>query len=468
VARRIAWWAWWSGLALRVLQLWVVTHPAPDRVFMAYGIGLVTFLAAIVFGTSAATVGLIIAARVPGNRFGWIWIASGLAQAFLASLLLGAADHVASGSVWAVGAGVLSSAGVQTAPFVATGLGLLVFPDGRFQSPRWRRLAWVLVAVAVLRALEVILGSPRVFLLPTVTNPYAAGRLADLVGRIDRSGIGLLLLPLVVAVCAASVVVRYQHADVTGRRQIRWFLLGAVALVATLVPFAYASIVVGTLEANSALTFALAFLGYSLLPLATLVAITRYRLYEIDRILNRAVLYGSLTAILAGLFTAAVALAQRIFMALTGERSDAALVLTTLIVATLYAPLRKRLEAVVDHRFKYERATFGAYRDELTRLLTLLDVEPAAERLAREVVGELRATGAAVLSATGAVTAAVGVWQSGEGARIAIPGGGGPMSTVVAGPRTDGAPHDPLRVAELAELAGLVARATQVAARVHR
>jgi hypothetical protein len=464
LARRIAWWAWWLGLALRVIQLWLVTHPAPDRVFMAYGIGLATFGAAIVFGTSTSTVGLIIAARVPANRFGWIWIAAGVAQAILATLLLIAADHAAAGNGPGLLAGLVASAGVQTAPFLVSGLALLTFPDGRLQSPRWRRLAWVLVAVAGLRAVEVVVGTPTIVLLPTVANPWAAGQLAGILRQLDGFEIALALLPLLVAGCVVAVVIRYRDADLIGRRQIRWFLLGAVVLVATLVPFAYASIVVGPLEANSAPTFALGFLGYSVLPVATLVAITRYRLYEIDRIVNRAVLYGSLTAILAGVFTAAVALAQRTFTWLTGERSDAALVLTTLIVATLYAPMRRRLEAGVDRRFKYDRAAFGAYHDELTRMLSLLDVESAAARLAREVVGELRSTGAAVLSTTGAVTAAVGTWQTDDATRIAIPGGAGPISTVITGPRTDGGSHDPARVAELAELAGLVARVSGVVA----
>jgi hypothetical protein len=468
MARRIAWWAWWLGLALRVLQLWLVTHPAPDRVFMAYGIGLATFGAAIIFGISTSTAGLIIAARVPANRFGWIWIAAGVAQAVLGTLLLVAADHAASGNGPALVAGLVASAGVQTAPFLLSGLALLTFPDGRFPSRIWRRLAWMLVVVAGVRALEVVLGAPMILLLPTVTNPLAAGPLAVVVRDLDGYDAAIALLPVLVAGSAASVVARYRGADVIGRRQIRWFLAGAIVLVVTLVPFAYASIVVGPLEANSSPTFALAFLGYSVLPVATLVAITRYRLYEIDRIVNRAVLYGSLTAILAGIFTAAVALAQRTFTWLTGERSDAALVLTTLVVATLYAPLRRRLEGSVDRRFKYDRKAFGAYHDELSRLLSMLDADSAAARLAREVVGELRSTGAAVLSGTGTVTAALGAWQVDDATRIAIPGGGGPISTVIAGPRTDGAPHDPARLAEMTELAGLVARLTRVATPARR
>src|SRR5204862_497883 len=113
------------------------------------------------------------------------------------------------------------------------------------------------------------------------------------------------------------------------------------------------------------IAFGLGLTFVAAMPLAIGIAITRYRLYEIDRLINRALVYGSLTAILAGVFTAGIGLAQRLFVAATRETSDAAIVGTTLIVATLYAPLRKRPEALVDRAFKYEAREIGAYRGEL-------------------------------------------------------------------------------------------------------
>ncbi len=178
--------------------------------------------------------------------------------------------------------------------------------------------------------------------------------------------------------------------------------------------------------------------------------------------INRTLVYGSLTAILAGVFTAAIGLAQRVFVAATGEKSDAAIVLTTLVVATLYAPLRKRLEAIVDRRFRYDEHRFGAYRDEVTRVLSVIEPGRAAERLATEAMRELAATGAAVLDAGDRPTASVGEWPARPAVRLAIPGGGSRLAWIVVGPRADGQAHDPRSIAELKEVATLVAAAVRI------
>ena len=426
---------------------------------MAFGIGPLTIAASVVFGMSASGVGVIMASRLPANRFGWIWVAVGLTQGILATLLPIAADHASEGGL-AVVAGIVASVGVAQVPFAATALSLLTFPTGTFIDRRWRVLAvGVLVAVAW-RGLEVAFGAPMVFLLPTIPNPFVLGPpLGTILQASDSAGIGVALVLVSVSACVASVVVRYRRADLVGKRQIRWFLLGAAALVLTLLPAAYVYEVVGTLEERTSVIFALNFLGFSLLPIATLIAITRYRLYEIDRLINRALVYGSLTAILAGVFTAGIALAQRLFVAATGQTSDAAVVGATLVVATLYAPLRKRLEAFVDRRFKFEQPRFGAYSDELTRLLSATDPRRAAGRLIGEAVRELPTVGGAVLDAHGGVTATAGTWPVEPLIRVSIPGGGGPLRVLAIGPRPDGELHDPRALAALEEIAGLAAAA---------
>jgi hypothetical protein len=224
-------------------------------------------------------------------------------------------------------------------------------------------------------------------------------------------------------------------------------------------PLAYSQITGGT-RAPAVDLFAVSFVSLSLVPAATLVAITRYRLYEIDRIVNRTLVYGFLTAILAGVFTAGIAFAQRLFVAMTGERSDAAIVLTTLLVATLYAPVRKRLEVVVDRRFKYDRTRFGAYRAELAGFLSIVDPARAAQRLIGEAVRELAAIGGAVLDDDGSVVAAADTWPTQAAIRLPIPGHPGRLAVLVLGPRSDGQLHDPRAVTDLEELAGLVAAAT--------
>jgi hypothetical protein len=197
------------------------------------------------------------------------------------------------------------------------------------------------------------------------------------------------------------------------------------------------------------------FVASSLIPVAVGIAITRYRLYEIDRIVNRTILYGALTAILAGLFTAGVGVAQRLFVALTGETSDAALVLTTFVVATAYAPLRKSLEAMVDRRFRYDRARFGAYRDEVLHVLEVIDPVSVAPRLCREAVRELDAVGGGVVDTGGRPLATDGTWPVQTVVRIALADG----SALIVGPRRDGEPHEPSTVADLSDLVALLSGA---------
>ncbi|MFL5778764.1 MAG: hypothetical protein ACJ761_07450 [Chloroflexota bacterium] len=131
-------------------------------------------------------------------------------------------------------------------------------------------------------------------------------------------------------------------------------------------------------------------------------------------------------------------------------------------MATLYAPLRKRLEALVDRRFKYDERQFGPYRDEIRRILSVLDPTSAAQRLAAEVLRELSASGTAVVDHDDRPVATAGDWPVQAVVRMPIPGGSsGPLEAVLVGPRLDGLPHDPRSIAELAELVALVAAAVR-------
>jgi len=209
------------------------------------------------------------------------------------------------------------------------------------------------------------------------------------------------------------------------------------------------------------IVFGLALTFVATMPLAIGIAITRYRLYDIDRLINRALVYGSLTAILAGVFTAGIGLAQRLFVAATKETSDAAIVGTTLIVATLYAPLRKRLEGLVDRSFKYEAREFGAYRAELASYLRLVDPAQASRRLAVEAMRELAAGGAAVIGRSEEVVATAGSWPVPAAVRVPIGRAETFQGTLVVGPRSDGKVHDPRDVEMLADLAMLVGAAVR-------
>ena len=168
--------------------------------------------------------------------------------------------------------------------------------------------------------------------------------------------------------------------------------------------------------------------------------------------MNRAIVYGAVTAILAGVLAAASAVSQRVFIEITGDRSDVAVIVTTLVVATLYAPVRTRVEDAVDRYFKYEQRRFGRYRAEIEQLADLVDPRRAAARLARETVAETGARGAAVVDASSSVIASSGDWPVDVVARLAIDGPS-PLSAILVGPRPDGRALDHQALDDLAVVA---------------
>ena len=458
-ARLVAWSVFAAGMVLRLIALGLVSRLGPDSVQFTLGIGPPTFIAAILLGTASGLVGAIIVASRPSNAVGWLYVLTGglqgvitLGLAYAGLTLFANPNAIATFMAWANG--VVDFA----IPFSFAALLLALFPDGRLLGPRWRVIVLLAIVGGVIRTLEVALGERTMVLVDGSTNPYrVGGPVGDVLAASAAFGVGSLLVEAAFVLAAISLGVRYRAASLDGRRQIRWLLLAGALAGLSSVPLLYGTIVPGSLPRDFD-ALSLVFATLCLAPIATLIAITRYRLYEIDRIVNRALLYGSLTAILAGVFTAAVALAQRLFVAMTGEKSDAAIVLTTLVVATLYAPLRKRLEAIVDRRFKFEQPRFGHYRSEIGTMLSLVDPQPAAERLIRETVAELRAAGGAVLASDGKPTASAGTWPATVVERVPIRGGSRTMATIALGARTDGAPYAGADLAELARVAEMAAR----------
>jgi hypothetical protein len=456
----LGWGAFGVGSVLRVVQLWLVTRMGPDTVRFTLDIGPATFLAAIVLGTASGIVGAIIVARRPGNVMGWLYVVTGLMQgvvslglAYGAVTLTTKPDDVGTFFAWQNGA-------VDYAiPFAFAALVLLLYPDGRLVAPSWRFVVILAVVGGVLRFLEVGFGAPTLVLIANSTNPYRlSGPLGDALAVSSSLGVGSLLVEAAFVLSSVSLALRYRAAKEIGRLQIRWLLLAGVAAVLSTVPLIYGTLVPGSLPQGFD-AIALLFAALTLAPIATLIAITRYRLYDIDRIVNRALVYGALTAILAGVFTAGIALAQRMFVYMTNEKSDAAIVATTLIVATLYAPLRRRLEAIVDRWFKYESREFGAYRADVEKFLALSEPEPAARRLAAEAAAELDAIGLAVVDADGTTVATAGLWPQPIAMRLPVGRGDSSIGTLLVGPRRDGQPYDAREVEELAALAILVGRA---------
>lgn len=424
---------------------------ADDR--LEFDLNLVTlgFYGSIV---TFATMGALIVQRRPTTRVAWLMLAAGVGVG------LGLFGY--SYGVAGQGTGpyaplpfalpVMVVAGVFFIPSLgATWTWIfLLYPTDRLLEARWRWVGAGGIACAVAFVVGTLFAPGELddAALPGVENPLGIqGDLGTFMTVLGEAGnyVGLVFL----SAAALSLVVRYRRADAVVRAQIRWL---AVVAVLAVVAFAISLLPLPGLDG---LMFGLGLVLAASMPVAIGIAITRYHLYDIDRLINRALVYGSLTAILAGVFTAGVGLAQRLFVAVTNETSDAALVGTTLVVATLYAPLRKRLEAIVDRRFKFEQRQFGAYRDEVTRLLTLTDERLAAERLVREAVSELSATGAAVIASDGTTLASAGTWP--VAAALTLRMGTGRMASLALGPRRGGEAFHPGDVAALEDLVRLVA-----------
>jgi len=223
----------------------------------------------------------------------------------------------------------------------------LLFPDGRLPSPRWRPVAFVAAAAVAITVL-ITMVAPNTYapFYPSIRNPIGLDQYQNVFDAIE--GALQVLLLAVVAVGATAVFSRVRRADSDERRQIKWFAYAGAVLLVTFVVEAVARFV----PSLTGLTNILAGVALSAFPAAVGIAILRNRLYDIDLIINRTVVYVLLTAILAGVYTAAVALFQRTFVALSGQSSDLAIVMTLFVLATVFTPIKNTLQATVDRRIK--------------------------------------------------------------------------------------------------------------------
>jgi len=237
---------------------------------------------------------------------------------------------------------------VSLGPGFATILpGLAIgFPDGRLPSARWRWPVGIVVGAIGLGTFLNIIRPGPVAGGPSgqSLNPLGVDALPAAFGDLANLLVNLGIVAITI-IGVAAVVVRYRRGTPIERQQQRWFL--AAVLVSAL-PLAL-SLLPGI--GGPAAGFVAA-LGLLLLPIAVGIAVTRYRLYEIDHLINRTLVYVPLTALLAGLYAATVALLQRVFQSVTGDKSDAAIIISTLILASVFTPVRKWLEEIVERRFK--------------------------------------------------------------------------------------------------------------------
>jgi hypothetical protein len=301
-----------------------------------------------------SVVGAVVASRHPRNAIGWIFCSMGLVVG-LSTLAIGYAEY------WLASGSGPRSLGETAAWFsswswillvcVPTSFLLLLFPDGRLPSPRWRPVAWCaglgIIGFVVGYALEAgPLGD-----FPQIANPYG----------IDSSVVGVVGVAAGIAVggsmvaSAVSLVVRLRRAGSVERQQIKWLAYGGAVVVGAVFVGGVIAVWIGEVGIS------LIIIGLLGLPIFTGIAIARHRLYDIDLIINRTLVYASLTGILALVYFGGVAATQAVLQTFTGQRELPQLVIvaSTLVIAALFNPLRRRMQAFVDRRFyrrKYDAA----------------------------------------------------------------------------------------------------------------
>jgi two-component system NarL family sensor kinase len=306
-------------------------------------------LVVMVFATS----GLLIIRGQADNSVGWLMLAGAPALgAVFVGYTLGAGLETNDPETarWFVLAGVtlFGPALFLLAPGLTS-----VFPDGR-PLGGWWTLGLLLTAAAVAIGAGMLLLTPGA-MEPSIqlTNPAGipaiSTRTRDVANGLIGTALGAGSL-----VAIASLVVRYLGSSSETRHQLKWFI-SAGCLVAVLLPL--------SLVVNDEWTAILAILALALIPVAVLVAVLRYRLYEIDTLINRTLVYIPLVGIVAGLYAGLVALLQRLFTAVTGNTSDAAAVISALVLAAVFTPLRNSIQSAVDRRFKPDGATATKWED---------------------------------------------------------------------------------------------------------
>jgi hypothetical protein len=379
VAARLAWslCALCVALAAANLILALLNGRTQGEIFIAWSITFATWT------VSFSVVGALIASHRPENLIGWIFLAVG----FFYGLLFAGDEYAIYALLTNPGALPFGAEASWLGQWIwAPGVVLilvflpLLFPDGHPPSPRWRPVGWLGVL-----SIGLTVVSSTILLWPERGPALVTGD--ENPSHVVQVLVNFIAVPMMsVAGLGAviSLLVRFRRARGEERQQIKWFASAAALTVVWIIVFSF---VFGELlSAEGGLPETIIFLSGLLvipsIPIATSIAILRYRLYDIDRIINRTLVYGSLSAFLALVYFGGVATTQAIFRALTGQEQlpQLAVVVSTLVIAALFMPLRRHIQSFIDRRFyrrKYDaRKTLEAFsaklRDE-TDLNTLSD-----------------------------------------------------------------------------------------------
>jgi len=392
MSRRAAAWLAWSlyGLttSLSIIWSWVglLSQDGSRNVLYLAGEALISLIAPVVFAIVAA----LIVSRQPRNTIGWL-------------LMVPVGLYMVGGPIENYIEHLAPSTPKPTVPlllmlwFNSWNWLLLIFPllfipllfpDGQPPTPRWR---WVSVAAIAWATLFVLLATLSQQINTNTTPDIAFDNPIGVLGEDTVQllvGVWIVGLVALVVTCAVALFVRYRRANDTEREQIKWLLYACAVFLVVFVG-GFVSGLGGTASLGGYIWGVFFGLSVITLPAAIGVAILKYRLYDIDVLINRTLVYGSLTVALVALYFGGVAALQRVFVALTGQQSTLAVVASTLAIAALFNPLRRRVQGFVDRRFY--RRKYDATKT-LAAFSARLRYETELEVLSNDVVGVAKET----------------------------------------------------------------------------
>ena len=343
--------------------------------FSVPGQYLVESVVFVMFVVSFAGVGYLLSSRRPGNPIGWVFAAMG----FALTLAIFTGNYGQYGLLVEPGA----LPGASLAAWVGNwiwlivlgpiGYVLLLFPDGRPPSLRWRPTGWLLTAglLGWFLSQGFSPGPLSNAGYPHLENPFGLPVLEDFSAVLGAASAALIVLGALLS--AASVVVRFRASVGDERRQMKWLVYAGLITIAIVCIELPLEAVLGD-DHPATRVFQLGmFTAVDLIPVAIGVAILRYRLYDIDLLINRTLVYGSLSVLLGLVYLGGVVIVGTALRTLTAREDELAVAASTLVIAAMFGPARRRVQSFIDRRFyrsRYDAArtleTFtGRLRDEV-------------------------------------------------------------------------------------------------------
>ena len=382
-AARIAWSLWTVTLALVFGAHALALASRPEAPFYTY------WIESTLIGPTFATLGALIVSRRPENIIGWLFLVPSIAagvQFFsgqYATVALSEPSRLSAGAY----AAWLSTM-MQSSSVFATFFLLMLFPTGRLPSPRWRPVAWTTGLAIGVSLISLALAPGPIQGFAPLRNPFGFEAAAALLVVLSTMG-GLVGVVCVVAV-VLSLVWRFYRSRGDERLQLKWFVYAATLGVMAILSGTFFDLPAVGKQADAlfeTLTWTLAPIS---LPVSAAVAVLKYRLYDIDLIIRKTAIYGALTLSLVLVYLGGVAGMQRLLSPLVGGGNQLAIVASTLAIATLFGPFRRRIQTAIDRRFyrqRYDAAkTLEAFGERLRNRTDLDALDADLISVVRETV----------------------------------------------------------------------------------